>query len=299
MSAVVPHQQVLPLPAVLPPDHRAAGLLLPGLPEHAAVPPGPLAAVGSQLEVPLGDAQVRQGEGPRAGQPHPDGPAGLTGEPVALPVHGGGGVPDGLYPGPEPFRGVLGVRGQLLRGLSGAARRLVRMGGGAHGDDAHQLLLRREAGGAAVFVVGSAHPAGPQTHGLGGEHQLLAVEAALFLQVRVPGGAGQEEVIPGPPDPSPAFGQGGEGRGVAADQPDMQAGAEIAGPSGLLQLLALGGGEGLGGEIPAGGPGENGVGQGHKRLLSAACAAEAKISLRYSIFVRINRDVKRKSVKFL
>ena len=55
--------------------------------------------------------------------------------------------------------------------------------------EAHQFLPRGKTGGAALFVIGAPHPAGRQSHGLGGEDQLLAVEAALFFQILISGGS--------------------------------------------------------------------------------------------------------------
>ncbi len=81
VPAVVPDQQILPFSGLPPPDHRAAGFFLQSLTEDAAVSTGPVPAVGSQIEVPLGNAQVYQGEGPRAAEPHPDGAVRTAGEP--------------------------------------------------------------------------------------------------------------------------------------------------------------------------------------------------------------------------
>ena len=212
VPAVMPDQKILPLSGLPPPDHRAAGFFFQSLPEDAAVSPGPLPAVGAQIEVPLGNAQIHQGEGPRAAEPHPDGAVRTAGKPVALPVHGGGGPPDGLHPGLEPVRDVFRFRGQLLQRLQGTARcRALRMVGGAYGDDAYQFFLRGETGGAALFVIGAAYPAGCQSHGLGGEDQLLAVEAALFFQILISGGTREEEIIACPLDAPPALQEGREG----------------------------------------------------------------------------------------
>ncbi len=85
------------------------------------------------------------------------------------------------------------------------------MGGGAYGDDAYQFFLRGETGGAALFVIGAAYPAGRQSHSPGGEDQLLAVEAAFFFQILISGGTREEEIIVGPLDAPPALQEGREG----------------------------------------------------------------------------------------
>lgn len=201
--------------------------------EHPAVAPGPHAAVGPQLEVALGDAQIHQGKGPAPGEPGLDGAVGPELEAVPLSVHGRGGPLHGGDAGVKPGRRRVRRQGQLPGGPQGPGGRTSL--GNAHRRHAHQGLPRLQLGQTGLPVIGPAHPAGPQPHGRGGEDQLLSPVAALLLQIRILRRTGQQEILPGPLQTPLAR----KGRDLGTHQPEMQPGAAAALRQGLAQLLPL------------------------------------------------------------
>ena len=240
--------------------------------------------------MPLGDAQVHQGESFRAAETGADRSVLPAGEPVALTVHSGGGVLDRADARPEPFRGILQPVGQFLRRAVGRRifpRRTI--GGGADCGDADQFLPLLQQRQAALAVIGPAHPAGGQPHGFRGEDDLLTVVAAFFLQVRVPGGTGEEQVIPYALDAHGPLGEAGKGLRAVADQPEVQPGAAVALADSLAELLALGRGEGAGQKRALRRAGEYSVGQDHKSsFLPEAGLRRENISDTYvTLFFRI------------
>ena len=247
VTAVVPGEQVFPPPLRHPPDHRAAGFFLRRFVKYAAVPPGPGAAVGPQLKVELGDAQVHQAEGRLLRQMGHHGVVPFLHKAVGLAIPGGGGPLYGGYAGHEPGGSVAEAGGQLRRSLDGpvghvvdqvfpaaALRRYV-----ADGGHADQPLSGLQVPQTEVPVIGAAHPAGAQAHGGGGEDDPLAIVAALLVQVGIGLRSCKDQVVGHAGEHSVAFRQGGKGLRLIADELDVKPGPLVGLINGFAQLQAL------------------------------------------------------------